>query len=127
MKSLEDLNKIREKALKQVSLRQEAKDQYRILVGMATCGIASGARPVLKEFMNCVEKDPLPVTITQTGCIGMCQFEPIVEVIDSKGEKTTYYQINPAKAKEIYNEHVKNGKVLTEYTKAHYESGNEIE
>ncbi len=120
MKSLEELNKIREQALKRVNLRQDSQDKYRILVGMATCGIASGARPVLKEFMKCIDKDPQAVTVSQTGCVGMCQFEPIVEVIDQEGEKTTYFKVNPDKAKEIYYEHIKNGHVIVEYTQAHY-------
>jgi NADP-reducing hydrogenase subunit HndB len=121
MKSLEELNKIREQALKRVNLRQESKEDYRILIGMATCGIASGARPVLKQFMDCLEKDPQPIIIQQTGCIGMCQFEPIVEVVDKEGEKTTYFKVNPQIAKEIYQEHIKNHRVIHEYTRAHYE------
>lgn len=125
MKSLEELNKIRDEALKRVNLRQDSQDKYRILVGMATCGIASGARPVLKEFMNCIEKDPQAVTVSQTGCIGMCQFEPIVEVINKEGEKTTYFKVNPEMAKEIYHEHIKNGNIIHEYTQAHYLKGNE--
>lgn len=125
MKSLEELNKIREQALKRVNLRQDSQNNYRILVGMATCGIASGARPVLKEFMHCIEKDPQAVTVSQTGCIGMCQFEPIVEVIDKEGEKTTYFKVTADMAKEIYREHIKNGNVIYEYTQAHYLKGSE--
>ncbi len=125
MKSLEELNKLRDEALKRVNLRQDSQDNYRVLVGMATCGIASGSRPVLKEFMNCLEKDPQAVTVQQTGCIGMCQFEPIVEVVDQEGEKTTYFKVTPDMAKEIYREHIKNGHVITEYTQAHYQKGSE--
>ncbi len=121
MKSLEELNKIRDEALKRVNLRQTSKEHYRILVGMATCGIASGARPVLKQFMECSEKDPQAVIIQQTGCIGMCQFEPIVEIINQEGDKTTYFKVTPSMAKEIYQSHIKNNEVIVEYTQAHYQ------
>jgi len=116
MKSLEELNRIREAALKRVNLRQD-NAQYRVLVGMATCGIAAGARPVMKVFMEGIEKDHLQATIQQTGCIGMCIHEPIVEIIDQAGVKTTYLEINAAKAQEIVDSHLKKGVVLEAYTK----------
>ena len=116
MKSLEELNKIREEALKRVNLRQN-NAQYRVLVGMATCGIAAGARPVMKAFMEAIEADHLPVTLQQTGCIGMCIHEPIVEIIDQAGIKTTYLEVNPAKAKDIIESHLKKGVILDAYTK----------
>lgn len=120
MKSLDELNRIREEALKRVNLRQDTNANYRILVGMATCGIAAGARPVMKALMTAMEKDPLPVTLQQTGCIGMCQFEPIVEVINQVGTKTTYYKVTAEMATEIYEKHIKLGQVITAYTKAEY-------
>lgn len=117
MKSLEELNRIKEASLKKVTLRQD-NAEYRILVGMATCGIAAGARPVMKALMSAVEKDHLPVTLQQTGCIGMCRYEPIVEVINQSGVKTTYLHVNAAKAREIIESHIKHGKILEAYTKA---------
>lgn len=117
MKSLDELNRIRAEALKKVNLRQD-NAQYRVLVGMATCGIAAGARPVMKAFMDGIEKDHLPATIQQTGCLGMCIHEPIVEIIDQAGTKTTYLEINAAKAQEIIESHLKKGVVLVAYTKA---------
>ena len=116
MKSLEELNRIREESLKKVNLRQN-NAQYRILVGMATCGIAAGARPVMKALMDGIEKDQLPVTIQQTGCIGMCIHEPIIEIIDQAGIKTTYLEVTPAKAIEILESHIKKGEVLQSYTR----------
>lgn len=117
MKSLEELNRLREEALKKVNLRQEAT-QYRILVGMATCGIAAGARPVMRALMEAVAKENLPVTLQQTGCIGMCRYEPIVEVIDQDGEKTSYLHVTPEIALLILEKHVKQGQILSQYTKA---------
>lgn len=116
MKSLDELNRIREEALKKVNLRQN-NAQYRVLVGMATCGIAAGARPVMKAFMEGIEQDHLPVTLQQTGCIGMCIHEPIVEIIDQAGTKTTYLEVNVDKAKKIIESHLKNGVILDALTK----------
>jgi NADP-reducing hydrogenase subunit HndB len=115
MKSLDELNKIREEALKRVTLRQ-SDAQYRIMIGMATCGIAAGARPVLKAFMDAIDKDKLPCIVQQTGCIGMCIHEPIVEIIDQAGTKTTYLDVNVARAKEIIDRHLKHHEVIPEYT-----------
>lgn len=116
MKSLDELNRIREEALKKVNLRQN-NAQYRVLVGMATCGIAAGARPVMKAFMEGIEHDHLPVTLQQTGCIGMCIHEPIVEIIDQAGTKTTYLEVTVDKAKKIIESHLKNGVILDAFTK----------
>lgn len=115
MKSLDELNKIREAALKKINLRQN-NAQYRILVGMATCGIAAGARPVMKTFLDAIDKDQLPVTLQQTGCLGMCIHEPIVEIIDQAGTKTTYLEVTAAKASEIIESHLKQDKILEAYT-----------
>lgn len=116
MKSLEDLNRIREESLKKVNLRQN-NAKYRLLVGMATCGIAAGARPVMKTLLDEIEARHYPVTLQQTGCIGMCIHEPIVEIIDQAGIKTTYLEVTPAKALEILESHIKNGTILQAYTK----------
>lgn len=118
MKSLEELLAIKEKAQAQMSARDaDGKDGVRVVVGMATCGIAAGARPVLSALLSELEKRNVKhVTVTQTGCIGMCQYEPIVEVFEPGKEKVTYVLMTPEKAAKVVNEHLVNGKPVTEYT-----------
>lgn len=117
MKSLAELAAIREKMKDKVVLR-EGTSEMRIVVGMATCGIAAGARPVLNAFVEEVNKAGLAstVTVTQTGCIGMCEYEPIVEVIEAGKDKITYVKMTPEKAARVVAEHIKGGKAITEYT-----------
>lgn len=117
MKSLAELQEIRNRALNQVNLRKEREDGIRIVVGMATCGIAAGARPVLNGFLKEIEKRGLAnVTVTQTGCIGMCRLEPIVEVYVPGEEKVTYVHMSEEKAARVVAEHIINNKPVTEYT-----------
>ena len=117
MKSLAELNAIRDKAKANMNIREDTEYTTRVLVGMATCGIAAGARPVLTTISDEVNKRELhDVLVTQTGCIGICQFEPIVEVIDENGTKTTYVKMTPEKALRVVNDHIVNGNVVTEYT-----------
>ncbi len=117
MKSLEELKAIRDKMKNSVNLRDDNGDNIRIVVGMATCGIAAGARPVLSAFTEEVAKRNLAnVTVTQTGCIGICQYEPVVEVIDAKGEKTTYVKMTAEKVAKVVADHIVNGNVVSEYT-----------
>ena len=117
MKSLAELQAIRDKTRASVTLRENAEAGTRVLVGMATCGIAAGARPVLNAFVEEVAKRGLQdVMVTQTGCIGICQFEPVVEVVTPDGEKTTYVKMTPEKAVRVVNDHLVNGNVVTEYT-----------
>lgn len=117
MKSLEELAKIRERMQNKVVLR-EGQATIRVAVGMATCGIAAGARPVLNTLVEEVAKHNLAdkVTVTQTGCIGMCRFEPIVEVFDGDKERVTYIKVTPEKAKEIVEKHLIGGNPIAEYT-----------
>jgi NADP-reducing hydrogenase subunit HndB len=116
MKSLEELKKIREEAIRNVELRSADKN-VRVVVGMATCGISAGARPVLTSFVEEVSKRNLNnVQVVQTGCIGMCTYEPIVEVYTPDKEKVTYIHVNPEKVKRIVAEHLANGNVVKEYT-----------
>lgn len=116
MKSLEELAKIREEALKKVDLRAE-REGTRIVVGMATCGISAGARPILMTMVEEVKKRNLQdVTVSQTGCIGVCRLEPIVEVYRPGEEKVTYVEMSPEKAKRVIAEHIVNGKVVDEFT-----------
>ena len=117
MKSLAELKAIREKMQNQVSLRSESADQTRVVVGMATCGIASGARPVLNALSDAVQSKGLTnISVIQTGCIGLCQYEPIVEVLEPGQEKVTYVKMNPEKALEVLEKHLIGGQVIGEYT-----------
>lgn len=116
MKSLAELAKIREEALKRVDLRTDRKGT-RIVVGMATCGISAGARPVLTTLLEEAQKRGLKdVEISQTGCIGVCRLEPIVEVYSEGHEKVTYVEMDEEKAKRVIAEHIVNGNIVTEYT-----------
>ncbi|MBR6406837.1 MAG: (2Fe-2S) ferredoxin domain-containing protein [Lachnospiraceae bacterium] len=122
MKSLAELQKIKERMKDRVVLREGTGD-IRVVVGMATCGIAAGARPVLNEFVKDVSEEGLSdkVTVSQTGCIGICQFEPVVEVFEAGKDKVTYVKMNSDKAKEVVERHLKGGKVIEEYTIGAYQ------
>lgn len=117
MKSLAELQAIKDKMQGKVNLREGSGD-IRVVVGMATCGIAAGARPVLNAFVEGVNEGGLSdkVTVSQTGCIGICQFEPVVEVYEADKEKVTYVKMTAEKAKEVIEKHLKGGKVVSEYT-----------
>ncbi len=117
MKSLEELMAIKAKMQDKVAIRK-GSGSTRIVVGMATCGIAAGARPVLNAFVEAVNEAGLAesVSVTQTGCIGICQYEPVVEVYAEGQEKVTYVKMTPEKAKTIIEKHIKGGKVVAEYT-----------
>ncbi len=117
MKSLEELKQIRERMLSQLGPRNESDAKIRVVVGMATCGIASGARPVLLALSDAVQKKGLnDVMVTQTGCIGLCQYEPIVEVLEAGKEKVTYVKMTPEKALEVVDRHLMRGQIVSEYT-----------
>lgn len=118
MKSLAELQAIRDRAKAQLDLRKENPNAARVLVGMATCGIAAGARPVLNAFTEEIAKRGLTkdVTVTQTGCIGICQYEPVVEVEVPGQEKVTYVKVAPEMVPRIVNDHLVNHNVVTEYT-----------
>ena len=117
MKSLEELKALRDKMQGSVTLRNESEANTRVVVGMATCGIASGARPVLTALSNAVaEKKIEDVAVTQTGCIGLCQYEPIVEVFQNGKDKVTYVKMTPEKALEVVEKHIIGGNPITEYT-----------
>lgn len=117
MKSLEELRAIRERMQGKVGMRSENAGQTKIVVGMATCGIASGARPVLNVLADEVQKRGLSnVVVTQTGCIGLCQYEPIIEVYVPGKEKVTYVKMNVDKALEILEQHIVRGYTLGKYT-----------
>lgn len=117
MKSLAELKAIRDRMQNNVNLRESSEGGMRIVVGMATCGIAAGARPVLNAFVEKVAEKKLEnVIVTQTGCIGICQYEPVVEISEPGKEKVTYVKMTAEKAAEVIEKHVIGGKVVTEYT-----------
>ena len=117
MKSLEELRAIRERMKKQIDLRENSEDNIRVVVGMATCGIAAGARPVMLAFMDEIAKRHLDhVTVSQTGCAGMCRLEPMVDVYVPGQEKVTYVKLTPEMVPRIVTEHIVNGRTVEEYT-----------
>ena len=117
MKSLAELQAIRDKMKSKVILR-EGSGEIRVVVGMATCGIAAGARPVLNAFVEAVNAENLSdkVTVSQTGCIGICQYEPVVEIHEAGKEKITYVKMTAEKAKAVVEKHLKGGNVVSEFT-----------
>lgn len=117
MKSIEELKAIKAKMQDKVAVRNSSGD-IRIVVGMATCGIAAGARPVLSAFVEGITNEGLAekVTVTQTGCIGICEYEPVVEVYEKDKEKVTYIKMTADRAKEVIEKHIQGGNVVTEYT-----------
>lgn len=122
MKSIAELEAIRQRTLNQVGLRKDQQEGARVVVGMATCGIAAGARPVMLAFVEEVGKRSLQhVRVSQTGCIGMCRLEPMVDVILPGAEKVTYVHMTPDKVARIVAEHIVNGRPVEEYTISHAE------
>ena len=118
MKSIADIKASREKMQGQINLRdnQDAASETRVVVGMATCGISAGARPVFNAFVDEVAARQLKnVKVTRTGCMGMCALEPIVEVHVPGEEPVTYIHVDPDKARKIVANHIVNGNVCTEY------------
>ena len=117
MKSLEELMALRDAAKRNMTTRDGSTEVTRIVVGMATCGIAAGARPVMNKFVEEITKRNIQhVTVAQTGCIGMCQYEPIAEVMVPGKEKVTYVQLTEEKVAKIIVEHIVNGNPVAEYT-----------
>lgn len=117
MKSIAELEAIRQKTLERVAYRKEADNDIRVVVGMATCGIAAGARPVMLKFMEEINKREMSnVTVSQTGCIGMCRLEPMVDVYMPGKEKVTYVHMTPEKVGRVVAEHIVNGRPVTEFT-----------
>jgi len=124
MKSLKELEEIRNKALSQIDIRKKGEG-VRIVVGMATCGIAAGARPVLNAFVEEVAKRSLSnVMVSQTGCIGACRLEPMVEVMTPDNDKVTYVKVTPDMVGRIVAEHIVNGNPVTEFTIGYHEANN---
>ena len=117
MKTIAELQALRDEMKSKVGVRREGEYRTKILVGMATCGIAAGARPVMLTFLDEIKKRNLNnVTVSQTGCIGMCRLEPMVDVIVPGKGKVTYVKLKPEMVPRIVAEHVVNGRVVDEYT-----------
>lgn len=122
MKTLQELEAIRQKTINELNLRKNREDGIRVVVGLATCGIAAGARPVMAAFVEEINKRHLQnVTVSQTGCIGLCRLEPIVEVYMPGKEKVTYCKVKPEQVARIVSEHIVNGNPVVEYTIGSYE------
>jgi NADP-reducing hydrogenase subunit HndB len=121
MKSLEELKQLRDKVAGQVDMRL-TKDGFRIAVGMGTCGISSGARPILNAFVEEVGKRDLSnAIVTQVGCIGKCVLEPMAEVFDHDGGKTTYCKLTEEAVQRIIEEHIVGGKIVKEFEISSFE------
>jgi NADP-reducing hydrogenase subunit HndB len=122
MKSLEELKALRDKARENMGMREDNPDATRVVVGMATCGIAAGARPVMTAFLEEVakEKPANPalndIIVGQTGCVGICQYEPVVEIFEQDKGKTTYIKMTPEKAVKVVHQHLIGGNIVSEYT-----------
>jgi (2Fe-2S) ferredoxin len=115
VKSLEDLKKLREEALEKRRVKT-ASGQAQVIVGMGTCGIAAGARDTMKAILEFIEKESINgVIVTQTGCIGMCEKEPIVQVMIGDQPKITYGKVNTETARRIMKEHVVGGAVVADH------------
>lgn len=123
MKSLAELQAIKERMQNNVMLRSnDGAETIRVVVGMATCGIAAGARPVLNAFLKEIEDRRLSnVVCTQTGCIGICRYEPVVEITTPDGVKTTYVKMDEDKVAKVVTEHIVNNKIVREFTIGAYE------
>ncbi len=115
MKSIAELDAIRKKALNNMKVKKENQG-YRIIIGMATCGIAAGAVPIMNTFKEQLEKRNIKVPVSMTGCVGVCRLEPMADIIDDSGNKTTYIMLTPEKVERIVQNHIINGQVVSEYT-----------
>jgi (2Fe-2S) ferredoxin len=115
IKSLEELKRVREQALQKKQMKAAAGD-VQVIVAMGTCGIAAGARDTMKSVLNFIETNNLSgVTVTQTGCIGMCEQEPILQVVIGEEAKVVYGKVNAEAAQQIMKQHVQNGMPLKDY------------
>lgn len=115
MKSITELNALRKKALKNMEVQKENQG-YKIVIGMATCGIAAGAKPIMSTFIEQLKIRNIKVPVSMTGCVGVCRLEPMADIIDDKGNKTTYIMLTPEKVEKIVQSHIINGQVVSEYT-----------
>jgi NADP-reducing hydrogenase subunit HndB len=116
MKSLKDLEAIRDRMKQEMSLR-ETENKTRIIVGMATCGIAAGARPIMAAFNQELELRGIrTASVSMTGCVGVCRYEPMCDIIDPNGDRTTYINLDAEMVRRIVVEHIVNRRPVTAYT-----------
>ncbi|MCF7926512.1 MAG: (2Fe-2S) ferredoxin domain-containing protein [Candidatus Izimaplasma sp.] len=119
MKSLEELKKIKDKTKKKTNTEKDTS-LTRILVGMSTCGISAGAKPVFDEFNTLIkDKELKDISVTSVGCLGECSIEPMVEVYQND-KRYTYCEVNKEKAQKIFDEHIVNGNVVEDYLIGQY-------
>ena len=117
MKSIAELKALRDQMQAKMNVRDSEDGSIRVVVGMATCGIAAGARPVMLEFIEELKRRGIEnATVSQTGCVGVCRLEPIVEVYVKGQEKVTYVHMTPEKVARVVNDHIVNGRLVEEYT-----------
>jgi (2Fe-2S) ferredoxin len=118
IKSLEELKALRDKYKGNVDMRTSIDDdnRIRISVGMATCGIASGSRETINAIVEEVKaQDLTTVSVVQTGCLGYCYAEPVVEVSMPGKEPILYGNIDASRAREVVDRHLKKGEVITDW------------
>lgn len=115
MKTLADLREIREKAKRDMAQREQSA-RYRIVVAMGTCGIAAGARSVMSAILDELNKRNITDTVvTQTGCLGYCDQEPLVQIVQADKSTITYGKVTPEVARAIVSDHVVNNKIVTNH------------
>ncbi len=119
MKSLDELKKIHDRAQSKIAARGKHEDT-KILVGMSTCGISAGAKPVMDEFIDKISEYNLKnISVTPVGCIGECAIEPIVEIYKGN-ERTTYCRLDKNAVERIVIEHIIGGNVVLDYVIGKY-------
>lgn len=112
IRSLEDLKRIQGKALTKRKIK-ETSGTVQVIIGMGSCGIAVGARKILKTVLDYIEKNHVEnVSVIQTGCIGLCSQEPILQVIKGGSGKTSYGKVSPEIAEKIMKSHVVQGNIF---------------
>ena len=121
MKSLAELQEIRNRTLSQVNMRKDREDGVRVVVGMATCGIASGAKQVMEHLMEKAEELKISVVFTQTGCMGYCHAEPTIEVKLPGKDPIVFGNVDNKKADEILEKYVLNNELLDGIIPVNYE------
>jgi len=115
MKSLAELNKLKNIAIKNMNAKKNDQG-YKIIIGMATCGIAAGGKKIMKAFKDDLKIRNVYIPVSITGCVGVCRLEPMADIIDEKGNKTTYIMLTPEKVTKIVQSHIINGQIVSEYT-----------
>lgn len=113
LKSLEDLQRVREAAKQEMAARSQA--DARIIVAMGTCGIAAGAREVMRAILDELAASNIRATVETTGCVGMCAKEPLVDVEITGKSRVTYANVKPDMVPRIIDQHVRRGEPVWEW------------